>query len=105
MPERTSLEHLRLVAGRRGLKLISRKYGATSPESYSLRPLWDATLAVQVLLHGTATIIKIRPQGRRSATHWLTLEDVENVLKNWTVASPCAPARVPRELNSRAVPC
>ena len=99
MPERTSLEHIRLDAGRRGLKLISRKYGSTSRESYSLRPLWDATLAVQVLHDGTYKIIKIRPQGRRSATHWLTLVDVENVLKNWSVVSSCAPARVPRELN------
>src|SRR6478752_1174786 len=98
MLERSFLEHLRLDAGRRGLKLISRKYGATCYERYSLRPLWDATLAVQVLPDGTATIIKIRPQGRRSATHWLTLADVENVLNSWTLMSPCAPARVPRAI-------
>ncbi len=99
MPVRSLQKRLRLDAGRRGLKLISRKYGTTSSERYSLRPLWDATLAVQVLPDGTHTIIKIRPQGRRSEAHWLTLEVVENAINNWTVTSPCAPARVPRELN------
>jgi hypothetical protein len=103
MRESTREERLRLVAGRFGLKLISRSYGTTSVERFSLRPLWDATLAVHSPPDGSYTIIKIRPQGRTTATHWLTLAGIEQVLNNWTRPWPCAPARVPPTFNHETV--
>jgi hypothetical protein len=96
MSGKTREELVQAAARRCGLKLVWDRYSskATGRNQYFLRPIWDASRAVRVLLDGSFTLVVITV-GRRNAASLLSLGDVERLLSRWNEPKPFAPARLP----------
>ena len=91
---------LRLLAGRRGLKVIRNRHPATSGQGrYCLRALWDASLVVSRLPGGRLGFVKASER-RNTVAVWLSLKEVQNILTGWSEPTPVARVSV-RNLGGR----
>lgn len=91
MPRKTQEDHIRIVAARAGLKLITNRYSLTSGEKlYCLRPVWDATHVVGTLSDGGFGLVKTtnKAQRRLKVASWLSLNAIERMLPDWRVTEP-----------------
>ena len=87
---------LRLLAGRRGLKVIRNRHLTASGQSrYCLRALWDATMVVGHLPSGSLGLVKALER-RETVAVWLSLTEVQSILIGWSEPAPVARSTVRR---------
>ena len=87
---------LRLLAGRRGLKVIRNRRLTTSGQSrYCLRALWDASLVLGHLPGGCIGLVKALER-RETVAVWLSLKEVQKILTGWSEPTPVGRGNVRR---------
>jgi hypothetical protein len=78
-------ERVRLIAARRGLKLIKNQYSLAAGGRYILRPIWDAKQVLGVTQDGKLVLVATNRGDltRDDFATWLPLAAIEVVLMYW----------------------